>query len=464
MKGKVVVVGAGPVGSLLALFLARRGLEVGVYERRPDMRREGSGEGRSINLAVSTRGLFALSQMGLDREVLEQTIPMPGRMIHAVGGELAFQPYGRDSSECIRSMSRAGLNRMLIARAEATGKVSFHFRMRATDAKPGEGRARFVNESTGREEWVSGDALFGADGSASAIRQAVVAGGKFSLREDRLDYGYKELTLPAGTGGKFLLEKNALHIWPRGSFMLIALPNLEGSFTCTLFLPFACKGEENFRVLDSAARVEAFFEKQFPDALRLMPSVAEQFLANPTGSMVTVRTDGWTDGKRTLLVGDAAHAVVPFFGQGMNCGFEDCTELDGILADGPSWDEALPRFAAGRRADAEAIADLALENFVEMRDRVADPKFLFEKKVEKILERELPDAYLSRYALVTFTRAPYRVALEAGRICDGILAELCSGLSAPEALDRERARVLIESRLAPLLREKGVLHGSRASR
>lgn len=464
MKGRVVVIGAGPVGSLLALFLARRGLEVDVYERRPDMRREGSGEGRSINLAVSTRGLYALSQMGLDREVLEETIPMPGRMIHAADGSLAFQPYGRDPSECIRSMSRAGLNRLLIARAEGTGRVQFHFRMRAVDADPGEGRARFVDETAGKECLIQGDALFGADGSASVVRQAIAARGRFSLREDRLDYGYKELTLPAGPAAAFLLQKNALHIWPRGTFMLIALPNLDGTFTCTLFLPFDGAGEENFRELDSAVRVEAFFARHFPDALRLMPSVAEQFLAHPTGSMVTVRTDGWTDGKRTLLVGDAAHAIVPFFGQGMNCGFEDCTELDGILAEGAPWDEALPRFVAGRRADADAIADLALENFVEMRDRVGDPKFLFEKKVEKILEKELPDAYLSRYALVTFTRTPYRVALEVGRICDGILAELCWGLSEPEALDRARARVLVESRLAPFLREKGVLHGSGASR
>lgn len=436
---KLTIVGAGPVGSLLATVLARRGHEVTLLESRGDMRRETVAAGRSINLAVSVRGIEGLKRIGADEEVLRQAIPMYGRMMHAVDGKLTFQQYGKDATDCINSLSRGELNEYLMSAAEKAG-AKIHFHHRVTDADlPGQ-----KLKIKGREELFPFHRVIGTDGSASALRKAMVKHGTVS-HETELEYGYKELTMPAGKGGTFLMEKNALHIWPRGSFMLIALPNFEGSYTCTLFLPFA-----RFDELTTPAQVESFFGKEFPDALKLIPGLSDQFFEHPTGHMVTVKCSPWNFGSKALLVGDAAHAIVPFFGQGMNCGFEDVTRIAEHLDQGMSWDELFPRFGVERKADADAIADMAVENFVEMRDKVGDPKFLLAKEVEKLLQNWFPGEYVSRYQMVTFSQVPYRKAKEVGEVEDAILSELCRGLTSPEQVDREKASRLIHSRLATI--------------
>jgi len=446
---RFTLAGAGLVGSLLALFLARRGAEVRVLERRPDLRKERIRAGRSINLAISVRGLHALGRVGLEQKALAHAIPLRGRMIHPSEGALAFQPYGKDDTQCINSISRAWLNGMLLSEAEATGRVRIDFHHRVTALDVGAGAVTVVDERSGRQERISGTAVLGTDGAGSVVREAIVSDAGGTSTEERLDHGYKELTLPAGPNGGFRLEKHALHIWPRRDFMLIALPNLDGSFTCTLFLRF--DGSPSFATLDSPRAVRAFFGAQFPDVVSLLPDLEEQFFENPTGSMVTVKCWPWAAEGRALVLGDAAHAIVPFFGQGMNCGFEDCELLDEVMARRPEPGRAFPEVARLRKPNADAIADMAVENFVEMRDSVADPRFLLEKAIERRLLNALPGEFLSRYALVTFSRVPYRRAAEVGRVASAIVSELASGVASAEEVDLERARALVRARLAPVL-------------
>lgn len=417
---KIAVVGTGPVGSLLSLALAKRGFSVEAFERRPDMRTNQIAAGRSINLAVSVRGFHALQEVGLEKPVLEKAIAMRGRLMHSVSGELTFQRYGMDDSECIYSASRGELNKLLMTHAEATGRVRIHF-----DHKV-EGIPDFAH-------------VIGTDGSASAMRRVM----QVPAQEDELDYGYKELEIAPGPGGSFRMEKHALHIWPRGTFMLIALPNLEGSFTCTLFLPH--HGCLSFDQMTTPSEVEAFFEKHFPDALALLPDLAEQFFENPVGHMPRVKCFPWNQGGKVLLMGDAAHAIVPFFGQGMNCGFEDVSVFMGMLDKARDWETLFAEFGKSRKPNADAIADMAVENFLEMRDRVGDPKFLLEKEVEKVLQKEFPDHYRSRYSMVTFSRLPYREALLRGQANDRILAELCRGIQSATEVDLAKAKSLVLS-------------------
>ena len=446
----VTVIGAGPVGALLALTLARRGFQVELFERRPDMRRHQVSAGRSINLAVSTRGLHALNKSGLDAEVLRRAVPMLGRMIHPLQGELQLQRYGRDDSEFINSMSRGELNELLMTKAEETSRVRIHFNQRLFDYSFEHARATLHDEETGAVRAVPAPIIFGTDGSASALRTALVDQAATQVTQTFLDSGYKELTIPSGTQQLFQLEPHALHLWPRGNFMLIALPNLDGSFTCTLFLAF--EGEVSFERLGEAAAVESFFARWFPDALPLIPNLASAFLEAPLGRMVTVKVAPWSHGS-ALLLGDAAHAIVPFFGQGMNAGFEDCTVLDALLLnDAPDWPGVFADFAERRKPDCDAIADLAIENYLEMRDQVADPRFLLHKAVEAELQKRYPGEYLSRYQLVTFTRVPYRLALEAGKVQAELLDELTEGFTTAEQVDYPRARGLVAERLGPLLR------------
>jgi kynurenine 3-monooxygenase len=447
---QVTVVGSGLVGSLLSLFLARRGLQTRLFERLPDMRKEIIPAGRSINLAISARGLHALRRVGLEIEALRHAIPMRGRMMHSVQGELAFQAYGKDESQHINSISRGFLNRMLMNAAERTGRVEIVFQraLRSIDWK--ERSLTFRDELQGTERVERFKTLFGADGGGSVVRREMTTQGSFDLRQDLLGHGYKELNVPAGPSGTFQLEKHALHIWPRGSFMLIALPNEDASFTCTLFLPF--KGSLSFESLAEPADVQALFAAQFPDALKLIPDITEQFSRNPTGTMGTVKMWPWNVGGTALLLGDAAHAVVPFYGQGMNCGFEDCVELDALLS-GEGWESVFDKFGKARKTNCDAIADMAVENFVEMRDKVADPHFLLEKQVEKILLNTFPGEFLSRYTLVSFGLAPYRFAHRVGEIASGIVSELCQGLPRAEAVDLVRAGKLIRQRLVPYLEE-----------
>ena len=444
----ITLVGAGLTGPLLAISLVQRGFRVQIYERRPDMRRVRASAGRSINLAISTRGIHALREAGLWEEMRRIIVPMKGRMMHSLAGELTFQPYGKNDTEVINSISRADLNVALMNAAEAGG-VTIRFGERCMGFDAVTGAARFRNEESGRETLVESDTLIGTDGSASAIRLEMQRLGRFNLSQEYLDYGYKELTIPAGPGGKHLLEPNALHIWPRGAYMLIALPNVDGTFACILFLPF--EGSESFAKLDTAEKAEAFFAERFSDAIPLMPQLKENYTSNPTGAMVTIKCSPWHLGGKALLLGDAAHAIVPFFGQGMNCAFEDCTAFLELLDNhGPDWAKLFAEFEHARKTNTDAIADLALENFIEMRDRVADPRFLFRKKVELALEAKYPRLFVPKYAMVTFHRVPYSMALSRGQIQDRLLTELCDSITRIEDLDWQKADALIRRELTPL--------------
>ena len=449
----VAVVGGGLVGSLLAVFLARRGIAVTLYERRPDPRRVGAGGGRSINLVVTSRGIEALRRLGLERDVLALSMPVRGRMMHSVEGRLTFQPYGKDDSECNHSISRARLNEDLLSAAERAG-VRLRFDQRLVEAEPRSGRLTFAVPGE-RQEVVSARVVLGADGAASVVRASLVRLPGHAESIEMLEHGYKELVIPPAEGGGFRLDERALHIWPRGGSMMMALPNPDGSFTVTLYLPH--RGAHGFEGLDTEARVLELFRSLFPDAIPLIPGLPHEFFANPTGELGTVRCGPWNCGGRTALVGDAAHAIVPFFGQGMNCGFEDCTVLDELLAHGGTeLDRVLPEYARLRKGEADAIADMALENFVEMRDRVGDAAFLVRKQVEHKLEQTMPREYRSRYSMVAFSLIPYSAAREAGRIQDGILDELCRGLRSVDALDLDRARELVAERLTPFLCSRSI--------
>ena len=444
----ITLVGAGLTGPLLGISLAQRGFRVQMFERRPDMRKMRLSAGRSINLAVSTRGIHALREAGLWDEMQRIIIPMKGRMMHSLTGELTFQPYGKNDSEVINSISRADLNVALMNAAEARG-VTIHFGERCTGFDPKTSSARFRNEQTGGEATVESDIVIGTDGSASAIRLEMLKLGRFNFSQEYLDYGYKELTIAAGPGGKHALEPNALHIWPRGSYMLIALPNIDGTFACILFLPF--EGPESFAALDTNEKAVAFIAERFADAVPLMPHLKENYADNPTGSMVTVKCSPWHVNGKALLLGDAAHALVPFFGQGMNCAFEDCTTFLELLdRHGPDWPNLFAEFERERKINTDAIADMALENFVEMRDRVADPQFLFRKKVELALEAKYPQRFVPKYSMVTFHRVPYSIALSRAKIQDRLLQELCGSISRIEDLDWKKADALIHQDLTPL--------------
>jgi len=451
MKGQpetITLVGAGLNGPLLAILLARRGFRVEIYERRADMRRVGMTAGRSINLALSTRGIHGLTQAGLWPEMQKIIIPMKGRMIHSVAGDLTFQAYGKDASEVIYSISRAELNMALISAAEAEG-TKIHFQQRCTGIDLKTGAVRLRDEQTREETTLESDVTIGCDGSASALRAEMLKQNRFSFSQQYLDYGYKELTIPAGREGKHLLERNALHIWPRGNYMLIALPNNDGSFACILFLPF--EGADSFATLSTASDVLEFFQSRFPDALALMPQIADNYFSNPTGAMVTIKCSPWHSEGKVLMLGDAAHAIVPFFGQGINCGFEDCTCLMELLdRHGADWSQIFHEFEAARKVNTDAIADMAVENFVEMRDWVSDPRFLFRKKVELALAAKYPHLFVPKYAMVTFHRVPYSIALSRGLIQDRMLSELCDPIERVEDLDWGLAERLIRRDLTPL--------------
>jgi kynurenine 3-monooxygenase len=444
----ITLIGAGLNGPLLAILLRQRGFDVELYERRPDMRHVHISAGRSINLALSTRGIHALHQAGLWRRMLSIIIPMRGRMMHSLSGDLTFQAYGKDESEVINSISRAELNIALMNAAEEQG-ATIHFNRRCIDCDLKTGALRFRNDETGEETTHNARVVIGCDGSASAIRNEMLRLSRFNFSQQYLDYGYKELTIPAGLHGQHQLERHALHIWPRGNYMLIALPNVDGTFACILFLPF--DGPDSFASLSSQAGIQEFFESRFPDAARLMPQLLENYFANPTGSMVTIKCSPWHVEGRTLLLGDAVHAIVPFFGQGINCGFEDCTSLMGLLdCHGPNWPQVFAEFEQERKINADAIADMAIENFTEMRDRVADARFLFRKKVELAIEARYPDLFVPKYAMVTFHRVPYSVALARGVVQDRMLAALCDGIDRVEDLDWNKADHLIHRDLTPL--------------
>src|SRR5882724_111789 len=429
MGTKFTLIGSGLAGGLLAAYLGRRGYDVDLYERRADPREGNIVGGRSINLALSTRGIHALEQSGIADEVLQHAIPMRGRMIHDKSGDLHFAPYDVDPNKYINSIGRAALNTTVIEAAQRYPNVRVHFNHRCTDIDLTEAVACLEIE-TGQVT-ARGDAIIGVDGAFSAVRQSMQRQLKgFDYDESYLAYCYKELTIPPAPNGSWRMEKEALHIWPRKSFMMIALPNPDGSFTCTLFWEF--EGPRSFATTKTDDDVRRFFEEEFPDAVPLMPNLIDDFKNNPTGSLVTIRSAPWFYKDKVALVGDAAHAVVPFYGQGMNAAFEDCVVLNECLQDfapataGPSSggqdrQRAFAEYFQRRKVNADALADLALENFIEMRDKTASRAFRAKKKLDHFLEAALPGTYLPLYTMVTFTRIPYAEAARRARLQDRIV-------------------------------------------
>jgi len=474
MQEKIVIAGGGLVGAMAACFLARRGHRVEVYERRRDLRVHDISAGRSINLALANRGIHALGKLGLMERVSQLRIPMRGRMVHEIDGGCHFQPYGQSPGEVIYSVSRGALNGLLLDAAEASGNVEIFFERELLDIDFAEKRARFLDcagnhpnspfqplprkrgRGEYREESISFDRFIGADGAGSPTRELLLkevrrSGPDTDCREriEPLDHQYKELEIPAGASGSFQLEREALHIWPRGGFMLIALPNLDGSFTVTLFLPEKSSGDKpGFDALKNAEQVDNFFQHYFPDAAALMPSLLEDFFNNPCGHLGTVRCAPWHLDGTAALIGDAAHAIVPFHGQGMNCGFEDCVELDRCIGQYPGdWREIFSHYGAARIPNADAIADMALENYIEMRDSVRDPQFLLKKAIGFELERRFPGRFIPRYSMVMFHHLPYAEAQRRGEINRGILAGLAEGIDSVDQVDWNRARQLVEALL-----------------
>ncbi|MFD2246564.1 FAD-dependent oxidoreductase [Pontibacter ruber] len=444
-KKNIAIMGAGLVGSLLSLYLAKRGHKVDLYERRPDLRKLGAFGGRSINLALSDRGWRALRGIGIEEQVRKVAIPMYGRMMHDEQGNLTYQPYGKEG-QAIYSVSRAGLNVALMDISEPDPNITYHFNRQLLNLDLHTNEAEMRNTETGEVEKLQSQLLFGADGAFSMVRNAMQKTDRYNYSQSYLEYGYKELTIPAAEGGGWLLEKHALHIWPRGNYMMIALPNIDGSFTCTLFFPY--EGALSFESIKTDTELLNFFLEAFPDAVPLMPDLAEDYFSNPIGSLVTVKCFPWSYQDKALLIGDACHAVVPFYGQGMNAGFEDITVLDQMLEnfDG-DWEKLFKAFERKRKPDADAIADLAVMNFIEMRDKVADPRFLLRKKIEARINQQYPDKWIPLYTMVTFTDLPYSYALETGRLQDEIMKKVMKHIQTVEDFDKPEVQQLLEEQI-----------------
>ena len=444
----VTIVGAGLAGTLLATLLARRGHKVRIFERLPDMRSSALPAGRSINLALAARGIRALELAGVMDRVSPLLIPMPGRMLHAMDGALTFVPYGQGAHEVIYSVSRPDLNGILIDAAERAG-VEIRFRAAAVGADIRHRSLVLRDEVSGRLEESPLQRVIAADGAGSVVRRALASELEVLSSEELLRHGYKELRLPPGAGASHQIEKHALHVWPRGGFMLIALPNLDGSFTVTLFLPH--HGEESFASLTEPGRVTQFFRRYFPDVCPLLPALTDEFQQHPTGIMGTVRCERWSVEDQLLLIGDAAHAITPFHGQGMNCAFEDCRELVALLGEATDWAGVFRRFEEERRPHTNAIADMAIENYLEMRDTVRDPQFHLQRALSMELERRFPGRFVPRYSMVMFhDEIPYAVAMERGRIQNKILALLTRNVSTLAAVDFQAAQRMIGERLPPI--------------
>jgi kynurenine 3-monooxygenase len=440
MAEKVTLVGGGLAGSLMSIYLAKRGYEVYIYERRDDMRSGKYEGGRSINLALSTRGLRGLAKVGLDQEVLDISIPMSGRMMHSVSGDLKYQPYGQEG-QAIYSVSRGQLNIKLLQLADQYPNIHMFFNHKCVAANLDNCETTYVNEE-GDTVVDKADVVLGTDGAFSALRDAMQRTPRFNFSQNYENYGYKELEIVPNVQGDFQLDKNSLHIWPRKSFMMIALPNPGGNFTCTLFMPF--DGTPGIDDLKTPAQITEFFNTHFPDAVPLMPGLVEDYQNNPTGMLATMRCYPWVRGNNALM-GDSAHAVVPFYGQGMNCSFEDCVVLDECIEElGGDWTAVLDTYQKLRKPNADAIANLALQNFVEMRDLVGSDAFLHKKKVEHMLSEKHPDLFISQYERVTFSTRDYAEALAYGehndRVLEAIIQQGCE--------DRLDDRAFVESLFA----------------
>ena len=406
------VVGTGLVGSLLSVYLARRGYEVHVYDRRPDIRKMKVVQGKSINLALSDRGWRGLREAGIEQEVRKVALPMKGRMMHSVSGELTYQAYGKED-QAIYSVSRGLLNQELLHCASKYPHVHFHFLHRCLDVDIENSEVSFRDESNGELVNRKHDHIFGTDGAFSAVRARLTKIDRYNFSQEYLSHGYKELEIPALPDGTHRLDPNCLHIWPRGEYMMIALPNPDGSFTCTLFIAF--EGKYSFENLTTGVQVRQFFEEKFSDAVQWMPDLEKDFFANPNASLVMTKCYPWHYKDRVCILGDAAHAIVPFYGQGMNAGFEDCRVMNELLGNGDTnMSDVFSEFTRLRKPAGDAILELALRNYIEMRDKTADPAFLHQKKIEAWFSAKHPDKWIPLYSQVTFSHIPYHEALSSG--------------------------------------------------
>jgi kynurenine 3-monooxygenase len=444
----IPIVGAGPTGSLLAILLQRRGLEIELYETRPDPRDAHAESGRSINLALADRGIHALKVAGVFDRLVPALLPMRGRLIHHENRDTAFQPYGQRPNEVIFSVSRHRLNQALIDVAAGLPGIRFHFQHRFESADFLGKTAHIRDLQHDRVIRVPMQSLLATDGAGSSMRRQMSAQGLISAGETDLEHGYKELSIPAGPGGSFRLARDALHIWPRGGYMLIALPNDDGSFTATLFLPK--RGPTSFESLNDSKTIDEFLTQSFPDARELMPDAVAEFSAHAVGFLGAVCAQPWHSGATAALIGDAAHAMVPFHGQGMNCCFEDCIEFDACVAR-HSWADAFAKFGAARKPNTDAIAAMALENYLEMRESVADPKFQLRQALSLELERRFPRRFIPRYSMVMFHHEiPYLTAQQRGGIQAEILSDLTRGAAALSDVDFGRAELEINAKLPPV--------------
>lgn len=449
VNAPVNIVGAGPTGALLAILLKRRGIEVQLFDSRRDPRGRASDSGRSINVALAARGINALRHVGVFNDIAPTLVPMRGRCVHVPDGRTSLQPYGQQPDEVIHSVSRHRLNQLLLDVATARYDIPVHFghRLESADALRGVAQLRRLDDRQLLD--IAMRPLIGTDGAGSALRRALVGQQLIQVSEADLDHGYKELSLPAAADGTHALLREALHIWPRGRHMLIALPNDDGTFTATLFMPK--QGNVSFSSLQEPADIERFLQDNFADVCPLMPHRVQEFIAHPVGFIGTVRTAPWHHGGAALLMGDAAHAIVPFHGQGMNCCFEDCVVLDALLDGDADWSRLFATFSAARKPNADAIADMSLENYDEMRERVADPKFQLQQMLALELERRFPAHFIPRYSMVMFHHEiPYALAEQRGRIQSELLAELTRHAESLEQVDFAQAARSIAQRLTPL--------------
>jgi len=430
------LIGAGLAGPLLATYLAKRGYSVEIFERRPDMRKESISAGRSINLALSIRGNHALKEVGLYDKIKPNTIPMKGRMIHDLNGGIHLQPYGQKENEVIFSVSRAHLNMELMTLAEETGNVTIRFNHQLLSADLEQNKLLFqLSDSLEKIEW-SFNRVIGCDGSSSILRKSIVEKADIQYVKKPLGHGYKELTIPPMKSGKFQIEPNALHIWPRGNHMLIALPNNDCSFTCTLFFPMI--GKTSFETVKTEKDIFDLFQSQFPDAIKLIPNLVEDFQKNPTGDLASVYCKPWHLGDKALLIGDAAHAVAPFFGQGMNASFQDCSTLAKLMGQNENdWNTIFNAFSSTQVENGHAIADMALENYLEMRDHVNDPEYKKRRNMELKLERMFPGQFIPRYSMVSFHQIPYAEVYQRGGKQSKIIRDVLKADPSGQSIDKD---------------------------
>ncbi|MFT4698244.1 MAG: kynurenine 3-monooxygenase [Flavobacteriaceae bacterium] len=466
-KQNILIIGAGLCGSLLALRLGQRGHQVTLIEKRPDLRKMELDAGRSINLSLSARGLKAMKMVGLSNEVNELCLPMVGRMIHDKEGNSFMSPYSGRGNESINSISRPGLNMILLNATEKLPNVTLIFNQACTKVDLKNASVNFKAYETGEETNIQADVIFGTDGSGSAVRNSMYQDRNFlfSFSIDWLSHGYKELTIPPSENGGFRTANNALHIWPRGKDMLIALPNLDGSFTVTLFLPYEDNGY-CFESLTTPEKVNEYFNAEFPDAVALMPNLAEEFFENPTGFLGTVKCSPWSTYGSTLLMGDAAHAIVPFYGQGMNASFEDVVVFDEVLAQfeedlskgNTSWKHIFKAYENIRKKDADAIADLAIDNFHEMKEHTANPLFQQKRKLEVAFEENFPSEYSSKYSLVTFNEnIPYSEAMKKGRAQDKAILNLLDDGKLNDTMTLKEKLDLVQQETKEVLHDDAVV-------